>query len=131
MATRHAANPLRLGQRPGAVPRQKLLRLPKPAEPELVRLFLRPFQPAHVAEDPDAQAVFVARRNLAGPEHPLRAARIAQKHIGVVVKLPPRNEGGHVSRQRLRLHPRDEGGEVIGMGADVAKRPADARARGV
>ena len=57
---------------PGTIPRDQALRLSIRREPEVVRVLLRPFQPAFVTIDAQTQCIFVPGGDLAGPKHAAR-----------------------------------------------------------
>src|SRR5690606_5751238 len=97
-------------------------------EPQMVGLLLLPLQPALLAIDAKAQAVLVARRNLACPQHAARTAPEAHHHLDIVVETPAFHERGELGGQFLKLETRDETGEIVGMGADIADTAAGPRA---
>src|SRR5207344_1296077 len=94
---------------------------------EIVRIGLRPLDPALRAIDPELQPVLVAGRHLARPDHALGAALEAQQYVGVIVEQAPLHEGIEIGSERIELETADEAGEIVGMRADVAGRAANAR----
>ena len=73
----------------GAAAGDQPLRLAEGREPEIVRILLPPFEAALGAVDAELQAVLVAGRDLARPEHALGAALEAQQDMDVVVERRP------------------------------------------
>ena len=92
---------------------------------------VRPGQAALLAIDLDGQAVAGPGRDLRGDQHPARPAAEAQQHVAVVVQRAARHYGGKVGAQPLDPHPAHELGDVEGVHADVADRPADPGLGGV
>ncbi len=100
-------------------------------ENQLVRLLLMPGEATLAAEDPEPDAIHLAGRDLACPEHAARATVIAQEDMDIVVQPPALAEGGKLGRDRLRLQARDVVDDVIGMRPDIAEAAAPARLRRV
>src|SRR5690606_7670553 len=86
MAGRDTADAAGSGTRPGAVAGNQPLRLSERRKPQVVRIGLRPFEAAPGTVDADLQAVFVAGRHLAAPEHALGATVKAQHDMGIVIE---------------------------------------------
>ena len=126
MASRDAGDPARgtAGARTAAG--YQLLWLAKGREPELVRVLLKPFEPALLAIDAQLQSVLVAGRDLARPEHALGPALEAQHHVVVVVEPAAGHEAGKVGGDLRHRQPGDEGEKVEGVRADIAERAAGA-----
>ncbi len=129
MSRRDTGHARSRGARAGASARDQPLGLAEGREPEVVRILLGPLQAALRAVDAQYEAVLVAGRHLARPEHAARAALVAQHDVDVVVELAALDEGRQLGRDRLRLGSGDEAGEVVGVRADVADRAARTGAR--
>ncbi len=89
--------------------------------PQIVRVFLRPFQPAFFSVNADAQGVLVARCHLAAPQHPLGPALKTQHHMSVVIHLTPRHKRIQISGKAFDLQPGDKTRQIVRMGADIAR----------
>src|SRR5262249_41809251 len=84
MARRDAADARGGRAGPGAGARQQLFRLAERRVPEIVRIGLCPFEAALLAIHPELEAVLVAGRHLARPDHSLGAALEAQHDVSLV-----------------------------------------------
>ena len=115
---RHAAGQA-LGGLTGRVPGQRIGR------------FLVPVQRGLGAVDAQAQVVFLARRDLAGPEQAARAVGVAQLHLHMVIDAPAGHEGGQLGADPLWHEAGDELGELRRVRADVAEAACRAGQRGV
>ena len=124
MAGRNAGNPRRFRARTVPVSAQQSLGFPQWRAPEIVRILLRPFKPALGAEHSQAQAVFVARRNLTAPEHAARTAFETQKDVPVVIQTSAFDESVKICREGFELQPGHELNEIEGVGPDVSGRTA-------
>jgi hypothetical protein len=100
-------------------------------EQERLGRFLRPFDPALVAENAELQAVDRTGGDLTGPEHAFGAAVEAQHGVDVVVDLSAGDEGFEIGGKGFSFEASDELGELEGVGGDVAERAAGAGARGI
>lgn len=107
---------------------------------QLVGMFLPPVQTAAAAVDANAQIVFIAGGDLAGPDNssctrcifrPSRAALESQHHLRVVVQPAPVHKAAQPGSQLAYFHASDEFGQLIGMAADVTNAAACACAREV
>src|SRR5690349_20168016 len=94
-------------------------------------MLLLPLQARFLAVYAQSQAVLVAWRDLAAPQHAARAVVEAQQDVNVVVESATRHEPAQVCRQLARLEPGDEAREVVRVCADVAEAAARAGARGI
>ena len=110
-------------------PRQPITRRGQGGDPEVVGVFLLPFNPGFGAINPQAQAVFLACGDLGTPQHPARARAVAQQDMGVVIDTPAGDKALQVGGELGKRQARDEIGEVEGMGADIACRTTRTRAR--
>ena len=78
--------------------------------------------------DAEAKPVLVARRDLARPQGAARPIGVAQHDLDVVVELAPGPERGEIGGELSKIEAGHVVGEIVGVGADVAERPAGARA---
>ena len=104
-------------------------RLTEAGEDELVRVLLAPGEGSLLTMDADGKAVLVARRDLACPECAAGGAE-AQQQLRIVVEPAAGDEVREVGSELGAFMPGDEFGEVEGVGADVAERPAGAALAG-
>src|SRR5690606_10396170 len=118
---RYAGHARGSGPHTGTAPRDEPLLLAERREPEIVRVFLRPFDAALRAIDAQAQRIFIAGRNLAAPEHPLRAALKTQHHMGIVVQTTPLDKTVEIGSKAVEREAGHEGGEIEGVGPDIAR----------
>src|SRR5690606_18598574 len=128
MAGRNAGDTTRGPSGASAPTREQALRLAERGVPELVRLFLRPFQPALGAVNAQGKAAFVARRYLACPQHTAGSALEAHHDMYIVVEVASRDKGREIGGKRLKLKPGDEAGQIVSVRADVADTAPGARA---
>mmetsp|Transcript_27183 Transcript_27183/g.49615 ORF Transcript_27183/g.49615 Transcript_27183/m.49615 type:complete len:295 (-) Transcript_27183:156-1040(-) len=129
MPRRHPAHPGGGIARTGPIAGDQPFGFAKRRVPQIVWILLRPFQPAGLAIDPNAQRVFIARRHLRTPQHPLGSAVKAQHYMPVVVHRTARHKGIQIGGKAFDLKPGDEPGEVMGMGANVTGGPSGPRPR--
>ncbi len=93
----------------------------EPAQRQAVRLHLRPFEPTFLAMDTQAQAILVARGDLARLQHAARAAFETQQRRHIVVEAAARNMRGQFGAQRFDRKPRDMLGKLKGVRPDIAE----------
>ena len=104
-------------------------RLANASETQLIRRFLRPFEPPCLAIDAQAQAVLIARRDLTRPERAPRAVRETQQHLRVVIETAAGYLRGQVCGDLRHAQPRDELQEMEGVRPDIPYRAGDAALR--
>src|SRR3546814_1329448 len=90
-----------------------------------------PFDAPLLRIDSEAQAVALAGGDLRGGQHAGHLAVEVQQDVAIVVQLAPRNDAGQIGDQFLDTQSADIFGELEGVDADIADRPATARARGI
>ena len=131
VAAGNAAGVFGRGGGVGAVARERHGRFAVAAEVKIVGIFLRPIEAAFFAVNAEAEIVFVADGDLAGPQHALHALVVAQQHLHVVVEAAAGNDDADVGGDLLGVKLADEAGDVVGVRADVAERAGGAALRGV
>src|SRR2546430_9930580 len=92
-------------------------------------MLLAPLQTGLLAVDPQPQPVFIARRDLARPQHPTRPVVEPKQDVNVVVEPAARYEAAQVGRQLARLEAGDDPPEIVRVRADIAKPAAAAPRR--
>ncbi|MNE84711.1 hypothetical protein D3C80_1816450 [compost metagenome] len=108
----------------GTAPRDEPLLLAKRREPEIVRVFLRPFDAALCAIDAQAQRIFIAGRNLTAPKHALGTTRKTQHHMRIVVQATSFDKTVEISGKAVEHQAGHEGGKIEGVRANIAGRAA-------
>src|SRR3546814_5829990 len=80
--------------------------------------------------DAEAQAIFVARGDLARLQHPARPAFEAQQRGDIIIEAAARNMRRQFGAERFDREPRNMFGELKGVRPDVADAAAEPGARG-
>src|SRR5438477_631833 len=111
--------------------RDELWRLAVRAEAQGVGFLLAPFNPCFFAVDAQAEIVFVADRDLAGPEHTAGIALVAHYHLHVVIEAAVGHGDGGFGGDLFSVKSADKAGEIVGVRANVTQRSGGTTLSGI
>src|SRR5260370_17327920 len=96
-------------------PANRNRRLPVRRKPQIIRIFLSPFESRFLPVNPQAQIVLISRHHLARPQHSPRPAFKPQQRLHVVVQPPPRHKNPNLRCHFLPPQARYETRNLITM----------------